>query len=155
VSHLHSLQSYTPIFHFLIVFITHFETLAENWLREFTSQKSLLQLLLKTLNRTSVTAATSQVRAVLCQITVFTTTLPRKRACCHLASSGPVVVATHGAEKKPLPLLLRSVYSVASCLPVGYLATLCGVIQQWVDMSQYNIVKRRYALSTLHFQPQL
>jgi hypothetical protein len=46
-------------------------------------------------------------------------------------------VATHGAEKTPLPLLLRSVYSVASCLPVGYLATLCCVIEQWVDMSQY------------------
>jgi hypothetical protein len=46
-------------------------------------------------------------------------------------------VAMHGAEKTPLSLLLRSMYSVASCLPVGYVATLCCVIQRWVDMSQY------------------
>jgi hypothetical protein len=45
--------------------------------------------------------------------------------------------ARNGTEKTPLPLLLRSVYSVASCLPVSYLANLCCVIQQWVDMSQY------------------
>jgi hypothetical protein len=37
-------------------------------------------------------------------------------------------------------VLLRSVYSVTSCLPVSYLAVLCCVIQQWVDMSQYYIV---------------
>jgi hypothetical protein len=46
-------------------------------------------------------------------------------------------VAMHGAEKTPLPLLLRRVYSVASCLLVGCLAMLCCVTQQWVDMSQY------------------
>jgi hypothetical protein len=59
-------------------------------------------------------------------------------ACC-VATHGAVRLGTarHGTEKTPLPLLLRSVYSLASCLPVGYLATLCCVIQQWVDMSQY------------------
>jgi hypothetical protein len=45
--------------------------------------------------------------------------------------------ARHGTEKTPLPLLLSSVYSVARRLEIGYLATLCCVIQQWVDMSQY------------------
>jgi hypothetical protein len=49
-------------------------------------------------------------------------------------------VATHGAEKTPLPLLLCSVYSVASCLPVGYLTRFCCVIQQWIDMSQYFLL---------------
>jgi hypothetical protein len=45
--------------------------------------------------------------------------------------------ARNGTEQTPLPLLLRSVYSVTRRLAVGYLATLCCVIQQWVDMSQY------------------
>jgi hypothetical protein len=42
-------------------------------------------------------------------------------------------------RRNRIPILLRDVIASArkSCLPVGYLATLCCVIQQWVDMSQY------------------
>jgi hypothetical protein len=49
-------------------------------------------------------------------------------------------MARHGTEQTPLPLLRRSVYSVAKRLTVGYLATHCCVIQQWVDMSQHLFV---------------
>jgi hypothetical protein len=55
-----------------------------------------------------------------------------------LCSNARCGSAGHGTEKTPLPLLC-SVYSVARRLAVGYLATLCCVIQQWVDMSQYYI----------------
>jgi hypothetical protein len=54
-----------------------------------------------------------------------------------LCSSARCSAARHGTEQTPLPLLRRSVYSVARRLAVGYLATLCCVIQQRVDMSHY------------------
>jgi hypothetical protein len=57
--------------------------LLNNWLVELLLKNCLLRHFsssYKILNRTSVTAATSQVRAVLRQVTVFTTELPRKKA---------------------------------------------------------------------------
>jgi hypothetical protein len=54
--------------------------------------------------------------------------------------SGRDGTARHGTEQTPLPPPPRSAYSVASCLAVGYLATLCCVIQRWDDMSQYYII---------------
>jgi hypothetical protein len=56
-----------------------------------------------------------------------------------VATHGAVRLGTarHGTEKTPPPPPPRSAYSVARRLTVGYLATFCCVIQQWVDMSQY------------------
>jgi hypothetical protein len=47
--------------------------------------------------------------------------------------------ARHGEDS--VPLLLSSVYSVVRLSAVGYLATLFCLIQQRVDLSQYNITK--------------
>jgi hypothetical protein len=59
------------------------------------------------------------------------------------ASPTPGAVWRHRGmlRRNRFPILLRDVIAFTtarkSCLPVGYLATLCCVTQQWVDMSQY------------------
>jgi hypothetical protein len=125
--------------------------LLKNWLLRHSSSSYI------TLNRTSVTVAwkgclwsvSEQQRARwgLCYVTRGNTKVtwysPTPVPCDVIAACcvGTRIVrfgsARHGTEKTPLPLLLRNVYSVARCLPVGYLETLCCVTQQWVDMWHY------------------
>jgi hypothetical protein len=67
-----------------------FKTPLENWLEEL-----LLKNCTKTANRFAYIAKTSENEkrsqsALLRQVTVFTTALPRKRACCRVTSSRPV-----------------------------------------------------------------
>jgi hypothetical protein len=69
VTRLHNYNPYTPIFHSLIVSITHIHTSNKHSVH---TRPYCLALTLKTLNRTSVTAAASKVRVVLRQVTVFT-----------------------------------------------------------------------------------
>jgi hypothetical protein len=61
-------------------------------------------------------------------------------ACC-LATRGAVWLGTAQHGEDSALLLLRSVFSVARRLALGYLAKLCCVIQQRVDLSQYNMMK--------------
>jgi hypothetical protein len=71
-------------------------------------------------------------------------------------SPTPVAVSQDGGSSpgnhvntRDIPLLLKcDVIAAArnSCLPAGYLATLCYVIQQWVNMSQYLSMRNEFYL---------
>jgi hypothetical protein len=104
MSHLHSLQSYTPVFHswrLHIVFITHFKLKLHIFTlpvsvsyRELSSRTDSANSLLKTeisLLTASCCLATGSQKALLRDVSVFTTALPWKRAWCRVTSSRHVV----------------------------------------------------------------
>jgi hypothetical protein len=155
VTRLHNYNSYTPIFHSLIVSITHihtsnkhsFHTLRNCFLPRTYCLALTLKNWTKPANRFAYIARTRETKNRASQLCYVRSPCLQRR---YLGNERGavwrhrgVLCSNHGAvrngtEKTPLSLLLRSVYSVASCLPVGYLATLCCVIQHWVNMSQYN-----------------
>jgi hypothetical protein len=118
------------------------ELLLNNWLLRHSSSSYI------TLNHTSVTVSwkgclrsvsEQQARWGLCYVT-------RGNAKVTWYSPTTVAVCRHRGmlRRNRIPILLRDVIASVrkSCLPVGYLATLCCVTQQWVDMSQYLLALR-------------
>jgi hypothetical protein len=114
---------------------------ATNWLVEL-----LLKNWAKTANRFAYIARTSETKNGASQICCVRSPHLQRRC---LGSESAAVWCHRGLlRRNRIPMLLRDVIVSArkSCLPVGYLATLCCVIQQWVAMSQYvpaNLSKHR------------